>query len=55
MDYKEYVPFEALFLAAIGLYTTPFFFLHQKIDVLTKEIKADNATFRSEMRSEMST
>ena len=37
------------------------FFLYQKIDVstkidvLTKEIKADNATFRSEMRSEMST
>ena len=46
---KEYLPFATFLLAATGTFLTPSYFLYGKIDSSTKEIKDDNASFRSEI------
>ena len=63
VGFKEYVPFATFFLAAIGAFLTPSYFLYGKIDSSIKEIKDhtdsliklirdDNATSRGEMRTD---
>ena len=46
---KEYLPLATFFLAATGAFLTPPFILYGKIDSSMKEIKDDNASFRSEI------
>ena len=66
VGFKEDVPLVTFFLAAIGAFLTPSYFLYGKIDSSIKEIKEhtdsslklirdDNATSRDEMRTDIAT